>query len=353
MIKITENSLRDGHQSLLATRMRTEDLIEAAKIFDSIGFHSLEVWGGATYDTCLRYLKEDPFERLNEFKKVCVKTPLQMLLRGQNLIGYRHYADDVVEEFVRLSAEAGMDIFRIFDAFNDARNLKKAIESVKKYGKHAQGAICYTTSPVHSIARFVSYAKELVSIGCDSLAIKDMAGLLTPFAAYELVKALKAEINVSLSLHTHSTAGFAFGAHLKAVEAGVDVLDLANSALSEGTSHPCTQSMVATLKDTQWDSKLDIVPMEEAADILRKNRRKYKKFESQYNQIDTRVLVSQIPGGMISNMANQLKEQNAFDRIDEVMREIPNVRADFGYVPLVTPSSQIVGTQAVLNVLMG
>lgn len=353
MIKITENSLRDGHQSLLATRMRTEDLIEAAKIFDSIGFHSLEVWGGATYDTCLRYLKEDPFERLNEFKKVCVKTPLQMLLRGQNLIGYRHYADDVVEEFVRLSAEAGMDIFRIFDAFNDARNLKKAIESVKKYGKHAQGAICYTTSPVHSIARFVSYAKELVSIGCDSLAIKDMAGLLTPFAAYELVRALKAEINVSLSLHTHSTAGFAFGAHLKAVEAGVDVLDLANSALSEGTSHPCTQSMVATLKDTQWDSKLDIVPMEEAADILRKNRRKYKKFESQYNQIDTRVLVSQIPGGMISNMANQLKEQNAFDRIDEVMREIPNVRADFGYVPLVTPSSQIVGTQAVLNVLMG
>ena len=353
MIKITENSLRDGHQSLLATRMRTEDLIEAAKIFDSIGFHSLEVWGGATYDTCLRYLKEDPFERLNEFKKVCVKTPLQMLLRGQNLIGYRHYADDVVEEFVRLSAEAGMDIFRIFDAFNDARNLKKAIESVKKYGKHAQGAICYTTSPVHSIARFVSYAKELVSIGCDSLAIKDMAGLLTPFAAYELVKALKAEINVSLSLHTHSTAGFAFGAHLKAVEAGVDVLDLANSALSEGTSHPCTQSMVATLKDTQWDSKLDIVPMEEAADILRKNRRKYKKFESQYNQIDTRVLVSQIPGGMISNMANQLKEQNACDRIDEVMREIPNVRADFGYVPLVTPSSQIVGTQAVLNVLMG
>ncbi|WP_300447022.1 sodium-extruding oxaloacetate decarboxylase subunit alpha [uncultured Helicobacter sp.] len=353
MIKITENSLRDGHQSLLATRMRTEDLIEAAKIFDSIGFHSLEVWGGATYDTCLRYLKEDPFERLNEFKKVCVKTPLQMLLRGQNLIGYRHYADDVVEEFVRLSAEAGMDIFRIFDAFNDARNLKKAIESVKKYGKHAQGAICYTTSPVHSIARFVSYAKELVSIGCDSLAIKDMAGLLTPFVAYELVKALKAEINVSLSLHTHSTAGFAFGAHLKAVEAGVDVLDLANSALSEGTSHPCTQSMVATLKDTQWDSKLDIVPMEEAADILRKNRRKYKKFESQYNQIDTRVLVSQIPGGMISNMANQLKEQNALDRMDEVMREIPNVRADFGYVPLVTPSSQIVGTQAVLNVLMG
>lgn len=353
MIKITENSLRDGHQSLLATRMRTEDLLQAAEIFDSIGFHSLEVWGGATYDSCLRYLKEDPFERLYAFKKVCVKTPLQMLLRGQNLIGYRHYADDVVEEFIKLSAQAGMDIFRIFDAFNDSRNLKTSIESVKKYGKHAQGAICYTTSPVHTIQSFVEYAKELVKMGCDSIAIKDMAGLLTPFVAYDLVKALKEEVGVSLSLHTHSTAGFAFGAHLKAVEAGVDVLDLANSALSEGTSHPCTQSMVATLQGSKWDSGLDLEPMEKAAEILRKNRRKYKKFESQYNQIDTRVLLSQIPGGMISNMANQLKEQNALDRMDSVMSEIPKVRADFGYVPLVTPSSQIVGTQAVLNVLMG
>lgn len=353
MIKITENSLRDGHQSLLATRMRTEDLIQAAEIFDSIGFHSLEVWGGATYDTCLRYLKEDPFERLYAFKKACVKTPLQMLLRGQNLIGYRHYADDVVEEFIKLCAQAGMDIFRIFDAFNDARNLKTSIEFIKKYGKHAQGAICYTTSPVHSIAGFVAYAKELVKMGCDSIAIKDMAGLLTPFMAYDLVKALKEEVGVSLSLHTHSTAGFAFGAHLKAVEAGVDILDLANSALSEGTSHPCTQSMVATLRGSKWDSTLELEPMEKAAEILRKSRRKYKKFESQYNQIDTRVLISQIPGGMISNMANQLREQNALDRMDEVMREIPQVRADFGYVPLVTPSSQIVGTQAVLNVLMG
>lgn len=353
MIKITENSLRDGHQSLLATRMRTEDLLQAAEIFDSIGFHSLEVWGGATYDTCLRYLKEDPFERLYAFKKVCVKTPLQMLLRGQNLIGYRHYADDVVDEFIKLSSQAGMDIFRIFDAFNDSRNLKTSIESVKKYGKHAQGAICYTTSPVHTIQSFVEYAKELVKMGCDSIAIKDMAGLLTPFVAYDLIKALKEELGVSLSLHTHSTAGFAFGSHLKAVEAGVDVLDLANSALSEGTSHPCTQSMVATLQGSKWDSGLDLEPMEKAAEILRKNRRKYKKFESQYNQIDTRVLLSQIPGGMISNMANQLKEQNALDRMDSVMSEIPKVRADFGYVPLVTPSSQIVGTQAVLNVLMG
>lgn len=353
MIKITENSLRDGHQSLLATRMRTSDMLEAAKIFEEIGFYSVEVWGGATYDTCLRYLKEDPFERLSELKKIFVKTPLQMLLRGQNLIGYRHYADDVVETFIKLSSEAGMDIFRIFDAFNDARNLKKSIESVRKYGKHAQGAICYTTSPVHTTKVFVQYAKELVAMGCDSIAIKDMAGLITPFAAYELVKALKEELGVYLCLHTHSTAGFAFGSHLKAVEAGIDVLDLANSALSEGTSHPCTQSMVATLKGTQWDTGLDLVKMEAAAEILRKNRRKYKKFESSYNQIDTRVLVSQIPGGMISNMANQLREQNALDRMDDVMKEIPHVRADFGYVPLVTPSSQIVGTQAVLNVLMG
>lgn len=353
MIKITENSLRDGQQSLLATRMRTEDMVEAAKLFEKVGFHSVEVWGGATYDACLRYTKEDPFERLATFKEIFKTTPLQMLVRGQNLIGYRHYADDVVEEFIRLSAQAGMDIFRIFDAFNDARNLKTCIESIKKYGKHAQGAICYTTSPVHTTKGFVEYAKEMVKMGCDSLAIKDMAGLLTPFKAYELVKALKEEINLQLSLHTHSTAGFAFGAHLKALEAGVDVLDLANSALSEGTSHPCTQSMVATLKGSEYDSGLNIELMEQASDILRRNRKKYAKFESVYNQIDTRVLLSQIPGGMISNMANQLREQNALDRMDEVMREIPRVREDFGYPPLVTPSSQIVGTQAVLNVLMG
>lgn len=351
MIKITENSLRDGHQSLLATRMRTEDMIEAAKIFEQIGFHSVEVWGGATYDTCLRYLKEDPFMRLATFKEIFKTTPIQMLLRGQNLIGYRHYADDVVREFIRLCAQNGVDIFRIFDALNDTRNLITSIEEVKKQGKHAQGAICYTTSPVHSTKTFVELAKELAKMGCDSLAIKDMAGLITPNATYELVKAIKEEVNLPLALHTHSTAGFAFGSHLKAIEAGVDILDLANSALAEGTSHPCTQSMVATLKDTKWDSKLSLELMEKAAEILKKNRRKYKKFESEYNNIDTRVLVSQIPGGMISNMANQLKEQNALDKMDEVLKEIPNVRKDFGYPPLVTPSSQIVGTQAVLNIL--
>ena len=351
MIKITENSLRDGHQSLLATRMRTEDLVEAAQLFEQVGFHSIEAWGGATYDTRLRYLKEDPFERLAIFKEIFKKTPIQMLLRGQNLIGYRHYADDVVREFVRLSAQNGVDIFRIFDALNDIRNLEVSIEEVKKQGKHAQGAICYTTSPVHTIQGFVQYAKELARRGCDSLAIKDMAGLITPNAAFELVKALKSEIDLPLALHTHSTAGFAFGSHLKAVEAGVDILDLSNSALAEGTSHPCTQSMVATLQGTQWDTKLDLSLMEKAAEILKRNRRKYKKFESEYNQIDTRVLVSQIPGGMISNMANQLKEQDALDKMDAVMLEIPKVRKDFGYPPLVTPSSQIVGTQAVLNVL--
>ncbi|OCR05539.1 oxaloacetate decarboxylase subunit alpha [Helicobacter pullorum] len=351
MIKITENSLRDGHQSLLATRMRTEDMIEAARIFEQIGFYSVEVWGGATYDTCLRYLKEDPFERLAIFKEIFKKTPIQMLLRGQNLIGYRHYADDIVREFIKLSAQNGVDIFRIFDALNDIRNLEVSIEEVKKHNKHAQGAICYTTSPVHTIKSFVEYGKELAKRGCDSLAIKDMAGLITPNAAYELTKALKLEIGLPLALHTHSTAGFAFGSHLKAIEAGVDIIDLANSALAEGTSHPCTQSMVATLKDTQWDSKLDLSLMEKAAEILKRNRKKYKKFESPYNQIDTRVLVNQIPGGMISNMANQLREQNALDKMDEVLAEIPNVRKDFGYPPLVTPSSQIVGTQAVLNIL--
>ncbi|MGD9596161.1 MAG: pyruvate carboxylase subunit B, partial [Wolinella sp.] len=253
MVKITENSLRDGHQSLLATRMRTEDMVEAAKLLEQVGFHSVEAWGGATYDTCLRYLKEDPFERLATFKAIFQKTPIQMLLRGQNLIGYRHYADDTVREFIRLSALHGVDIFRIFDALNDIRNLEVSIEEVKKQGKHAQGAISYTVSPVHTTAGFVEYAKELVKRGCDSVCIKDMAGLITPMAAFELVKALKESLPVPVQFHSHSTAGFAFGSHLKAVEAGVDILDLSNSALAEGTSHPCTQSMVAALAGTPND----------------------------------------------------------------------------------------------------
>lgn len=352
MVKITENSLRDGHQSLLATRMRTEDLVEAAKALEKVGFYSVEVWGGATYDTCLRYLKEDPFERLAAFKEVFKTTKLQMLLRGQNLVGYRHYADDVVNEFVRLSAEGGIDIFRIFDALNDIRNVTTAIEAVKKEGKHAQGAISYTVSPVHTLQMYVDYAKELVSRGCDSIAIKDMAGLMHPYDAYNLVKSLKKNVKVPIQYHSHSTAGFAFGAHLKAVEAGADMLDLCNSALAEGTSHPCTQSMIATLKGTTYDTGLDLAKMEKAAEILREKRDKYRKYESKYNLVDTRVLVSQIPGGMFSNLANQLREQDALHRMDDVMQEIARVREDFGYPPLVTPSSQIVGTQAVLNVLM-
>lgn len=350
-IKITENSLRDGVQSLLATRVSTQDMLEVARIFEPIGFHSVEVWGGATYDACLRYLNEDPFERLKLFKEIFVKTPLQMLLRGQNLVGYRHYSDDVLKEFIALSTQGGIDIFRIFDALNDSSNLKLSIEEVRKNGAEAQGAICYTTSPVHHLKFFISYAKELVELGCQSLAIKDMAGLLRPYDAYELVKAIKEEVGVPLSVHIHATTGFAFGSMLKAVEAGADVLDLSNSALSGGTSHPCTQALVATLQGTQWDTGLSLEPMEEASKILREIRAKYSEFESSYNSVDTEILLSQIPGGMISNLASQLKEQNALERMPEVAKEIIAVREDFGYIPLVTPTSQIVGTQAVLNVL--
>lgn len=350
-IKITENSLRDGVQSLLATRVNTQDMLEVARIFEEIGFHSVEVWGGATYDACLRYLNEDPFERLRAFKKIFVKTPLQMLLRGQNLVGYRHYSDDVLKEFIALSSKEGIDIFRIFDALNDSSNLRLSIEEVRKSGAEAQGAICYTTSPVHNHKFFLSYAKELVELGCQSLAIKDMAGLLRPYEAYELVKAIKEEIGVPLSVHIHATTGFAFGSMLKAVEAGADVLDLSNSALCGGTSHPCTQAMVATLEGTQWDSGLSLEPMERASKILREVREKYSEFESSYNLVDTEILLSQIPGGMISNLASQLKEQNALEKMPEVAKEIIAVREDFGYIPLVTPTSQIVGTQAVLNVL--
>ncbi|RDU69456.1 pyruvate carboxylase subunit B [Helicobacter cholecystus] len=350
-IKITENSLRDGVQSLLATRVSTQDMLEVARIFEPIGFHSVEVWGGATYDACLRYLNEDPFERLKLFKEIFVKTPLQMLLRGQNLVGYRHYSDDVLKEFIALSTQGGIDIFRIFDALNDSSNLKLSIEEVRKNGAEAQGAICYTTSPVHHLKFFISYAKELVELGCQSLAIKDMAGLLRPYDAYELVKAIKEEVGVPLSVHIHATTGFAFGSMLKAIEAGADVLDLSNSALSGGTSHPCTQALVATLQGTQWDTGLSLEPMEEASKILREIRAKYSEFESSYNSVDTEILLSQIPGGMISNLASQLKEQNALERMPEVAKEIIAVREDFGYIPLVTPTSQIVGTQAVLNVL--
>lgn len=350
---ITETVLRDGHQSLIATRMRTEDMLPICEKLDKIGYWSLEVWGGATFDACVRFLKEDPWERLKQLKKALPKTPLQMLLRGQNLLGYRHYADDVVTEFVLKSAKNGIDIFRIFDALNDLRNLETAIKAVKKAKKHAQGTICYTTSPVHTIETFVNQAKQLEKMGCDSIVIKDMAGLLTPYATEELVKALKTELKIPLQLHSHSTAGLAAMCQLKAIENGCDYIDTAISSFSNGTSHPPTESLIAALKDSQYDTKLNLESVQEIGAYFAEIRKKYHQFESDYTGIDTRVQVNQIPGGMISNLANQLKEQNALNKMNEVYKEIPKVRQDLGYPPLVTPTSQIVGTQAVLNVMTG
>ncbi len=350
-VQITDTILRDAHQSLLATRMRTEDMLPICSRLDEIGFWSLEVWGGATFDACLRFLGEDPWERLRQLRRALPNTRLQMLLRGQNLVGYRHYADDVVKRFVHKAAENGIDVFRIFDALNDNRNLRVAIETVKEAGRHAQGTICYTTSPVHDIPRFVAQAQELEAMGCDSLCIKDMAGLLTPQATADLVVALKQAIAIPLHLHSHATSGLASMCQLKAIENGCLHIDTAISALAGGTSHPPTESMVAALRDTPFDSALDLEALQEIGFYFREVRRKYQRFESDYTGVDTRVQVNQVPGGMISNLANQLREQGALIRMNEVLAEIPKVRADLGYPPLVTPSSQIVGTQAVLNVL--
>ncbi len=352
-VKITDTVLRDAHQSLLATRMRTEDMLPICSRLDQIGFWSLEVWGGATFDACLRFLGEDPWQRLRDLRKALPNTRLQMLLRGQNLVGYRHYADDVVKSFVAKAAENGIDVFRIFDALNDNRNLRVAIEAVKESGRHAQGAICYTTSPVHDIPRFVTQAQELEAMGCDSLCIKDMAGLLTPQATAYLVSALKQAVAIPLHLHSHSTSGLASMCQLKAIENGCLHIDTAISALAGGTSHPPTESMVAALRDTPFDSGLNLEALQEIGFYFREVRQKYQRFESSYTGVDTRVQLNQVPGGMISNLANQLREQGALTRMSEVLAEIPRVRADLGYPPLVTPSSQIVGTQAVLNVLAG
>ncbi|MBD2859591.1 sodium-extruding oxaloacetate decarboxylase subunit alpha [Spongiibacter sp. KMU-158] len=350
-IKITDVALRDGHQSLIATRLRTEDMLPVCAELDAIGYWSLEVWGGATFDACVRFLKEDPWERLRLLKEALPNTPLQMLLRGQNLLGYRHYADDVVEAFVMKSAENGMDVFRVFDAMNDVRNLECAIAAVKKAGKHAQGTICYTTSPVHSTATFVQQARDMANMGIDSIAIKDMAGLLTPSATEELVKALKAEFSLPVALHSHSTSGLAGLCQLKAVEAGVDIIDTAISAFANGTSHPATEAMVAAFKGTERDSGIDLAALEPIAKKLWQVRKKYHQFESEFTREDVSVQINQVPGGMMSNLANQLKEQGALNRIEEVFAEIPAVRKDLGYPPLVTPTSQIVGTQAVMNIL--
>ncbi|MFA7555854.1 MAG: sodium-extruding oxaloacetate decarboxylase subunit alpha [Spongiibacteraceae bacterium] len=350
-IKITDVALRDGHQSLIATRLRTEDMLPICAELDAIGYWSLEVWGGATFDACVRFLKEDPWERLRKLRAALPNTQLQMLLRGQNLLGYRHYADDVVEAFIQQSADNGIDIFRIFDAMNDVRNLECAITAVKKTGKHAQGTLCYTTSPVHNTATYVQQVKDMVAMGIDSIAIKDMAGLLTPAATTELVTALKAEFDLPLALHSHMTSGLAGLCQLKAVEAGVDILDTAISAFANGTSHPATETMVAGLKGTPYDSGLDLPALQNIAKQLWTVRKKYHQFESEFTREDIGVQISQVPGGMMSNLANQLKEQGALNRINDVFAEIPAVRKDLGYPPLVTPTSQIVGTQAVMNIL--
>jgi pyruvate carboxylase subunit B len=352
-IQITELVLRDGHQSLIATRMRTEDMLPICGKLDSVGFWSLEAWGGATFDACVRYLKEDPWERLKSLRRALPNTRIQMLLRGQNLLGYRHYSDDVVRAFVQKAADNGVDVFRIFDAMNDLRNLRVSIEAVKKAGKHAEGTICYTTSPVHDIAHFVALGRELENMGCDTLAIKDMAGLLTPYATAELVKQLTAAVRIPVHVHSHATSGLASMVHLKAVENGALMIDTCISAFSEGASHPTTESIVAALAGTEYDTGLDLPLLQEIAAYFREVRKKYWQFESEFTGVDTRVLVNQVPGGMISNLSNQLKEQGALNRMDEVLAEIPRVRADLGYPPLVTPTSQIVGTQAVLNVLTG
>ncbi|MET0110034.1 MAG: sodium-extruding oxaloacetate decarboxylase subunit alpha [Candidatus Thiodiazotropha sp.] len=352
-VQVTDVILRDAHQSLIATRMRTEDMLPICEKLDGIGYWSLECWGGATFDACLRFLKEDPWERLRKLRQALPDTRLQMLLRGQNLLGYRHYSDDVVRAFVRKSAENGMDVFRIFDALNDLRNLRTAIEATKEAGKHAQGTISYTVSPVHDVAGFVAMGQELEAMGCDSICIKDMAGLLTPYATAELVKALIDAVELPLHLHCHATAGQSEMCQLKAIENGCRHIDTAISSFAGGTSHPPTESLVAALRGTEYDTALDLEAIQEIGLYFYGVRKKYHQFESDYTGVDTRVQVNQVPGGMISNLANQLREQNALDRMSEVLVEIPAVREDLGYPPLVTPTSQIVGTQAVLNVLTG
>lgn len=352
-IAITDVVLRDAHQSLFATRLRLDDMLPIAAELDKIGYWSLEAWGGATFDSCIRFLGEDPWVRLRELKKAMPKTPLQMLLRGQNLLGYRHYADDVVDKFVERSVANGMSVFRVFDALNDPRNMKQALQAVKKQGGHAQGTLSYTTSPVHTLQTWLDVTEQLLEIGIDSLVIKDMSGILTPMSAHELVSEIKKRYDVELHLHCHSTTGMAEMALLKAIEAGVDGVDTSISSMSGTYGHPATESIVATLQGTPYDTGLSIPELEKIAAYFRNVRKKYAKFEGQLRGIDSRILVAQVPGGMLTNLESQLKQQNASDKLDLVLQEIPKVREDLGNIPLVTPTSQIVGTQAVMNVLMG
>lgn len=352
-IGITDVVLRDASQSLLATRVRIEDMLPMAEKLDQVGFWSLETWGGAIFDSCIRYLGEDPWERIRELKKAMPNTPMQMLFRGQNILGYRHYADDVVEKFVERCAINGVDVFRVFDAMNDMRNIQTAIESVKKTGKHAQGTLSYTQSPVHDMDGWVSLAKQIEDMGADSICIKDMAGLLKPYAAYELVSRLKKECDLRVHLHCHATTGLSTATAIKAIEAGVDNVDTSISSMSMTYGHSATESVVATLEGTEYDTGLDLNLLEEIADYFRVVRKKYAKFEGSLKGVDSRILIAQVPGGMLTNMENQLRDQGAEDKFDDVLKEIPKVRQELGYIPLVTPTSQIVGTQAVLNVLTG
>jgi len=353
-IKIIETAFRDAHQSLLATRMRTRDMLPIAEEMDKVGYFSLESWGGATFDTCIRYLNEDPWERLRELKEHVKKTPLQMLLRGQNLVGYKHYPDDIVRKFVEKSYENGIDVFRIFDALNDIRNMEYAIKVAREQDAHVQGVISYTVSPYHTLEKYVEFAKELEALGCNSVAIKDMAGLISPHDTYELVKALKDETNLIVNLHCHCTSGMTPMSYYAACQAGVDLLDTAISPLSWGASQPPTESMVAALQGTPYDTELDLKLLTHIKKYFEEIRKKYSGILDPISeQIDTDVLIYQIPGGMLSNFVSQLKEQNALDRYEEVLEEVPRVRKDLGYPPLVTPTSQIVGIQAVMNVLGG
>lgn len=355
-VKFTETALRDAHQSLIATRMKIDDMLPIAEKLDKVGFYALEVWGGATFDSCLRFLKEDPWERLRKLRRVFKNTKLQMLLRGQNLLGYRHYPDDVVEEFVKKSIENGIDIVRVFDALNDLRNIRTSIEATKKYGGHAQGAISYTTSPVHNTKYYVDLAIEMEKMGVDSICIKDMSGILLPYAAEELVKELKKVIKVPINIHSHFTSGIANQTYMKAIEAGADIIDTAISPLGNGTSQPATEPMVASLEGSPYYPDLDKNLLLEVSDYFKGLRDKYLKeglLNTKVLNVDVNTLKYQVPGGMLSNLVSQLKSQGAEDKYEEVLKEVPRVREDFGYPPLVTPMSQMVGTQAVFNVLLG
>jgi len=355
-VKITDTILRDAHQSLIATRMRTEDMLPIAEKLDKVGFHSLEVWGGATFDSCLRFLKEDPWERLRALRKAFKNTKLQMLLRGQNLLGYKHYPDDVVEMFIKKSIENGIDIIRIFDALNDPRNIKKSIEATKKYGGHAQAAISYTTSPVHNNEYYIKLSVEFEKMGADSICIKDMSGILMPYEAEKLVKGIKENVSLPIQIHSHFTSGIANQTYMKAIEAGADIIDTAISPLGMGTSQPATESMVASLQGSPYYPDIDMDLLLEITDYFKGLRDKYMKeglLSQKVLNVDVRTLKYQVPGGMLSNLVSQLESQGALDRFEEVLEEVPKVREDLGYPPLVTPMSQMVGTTAVFNVLLG